>query len=74
MRRSALIAADELTVFALGDPGRAGFLAAALNQADPPYLADILQPGDNLVDLAVVRDLGAGATSYLTVKALVVLC
>jgi hypothetical protein len=41
-------ASSELTLFALRDPGRADFLAAALNQADRPFLADILQPGDIL--------------------------
>ncbi|MEU5941841.1 hypothetical protein ABZ807_22255 [Micromonospora sp. NPDC047548] len=61
-------ASSELTLFALSDPARAGFLAASLNQADRPYLADILQPGDIFVDLAVMHDLGIGASSYLTVK------
>ena len=61
-------AASEITLFALRDPGRAHFLASALNQAHRPHLADILQPSDIFVDLAVVHDRGAGAASYLTVK------
>jgi hypothetical protein len=62
-------ASSELTLFALSRSDRAGVLAAALDQTDRPYLADILQPGGVFVDLAVVRDRGFGATCYLTVKA-----
>ncbi|MEU8264820.1 hypothetical protein AB0C02_29915 [Micromonospora sp. NPDC048999] len=62
-------ASSEVTLFALSDPARAGFLAASLNQIDRPYLAEILQPGDIFVDLAVGHDRGTGASSYLTVKA-----
>lgn len=61
-------ATSEITVFALQDPGRSRLLASTLNQAQRPDLAEILQPGDIFVDLAVVHDLGAGAASYLTVK------
>jgi hypothetical protein len=49
--------------------GRNDQLVAALNQADRPVLADNLQPGDVVVDLGAVHDLGAGAASYLSVKA-----
>ncbi|WP_410809513.1 hypothetical protein [Micromonospora sp. 067-2] len=63
-------ATSEITVFALEDPDRCRLLASTLNQAHPPDLAEILQPGDIFVDLAVVHDLGAGAASYLTVKTL----
>jgi len=62
-------ATSELTLFALRGPDRADSLAAALNQNRRPHLADILRAGDIFVDLAVVRDLGAGPASYLTVKA-----
>ncbi|WP_239090885.1 hypothetical protein [Asanoa iriomotensis] len=61
-------ATSELTLFALRGPDRADSLAAALNQNHRPRLADILQAGDIFVDLAVVRDLGAGPASYFTVK------
>ena len=62
-------ATSEITLFALRDQDRSHFLASALNQAPGPHLADILQPGDIFVDLTVVHDLGAGAASYLTIKA-----
>nr|WP_230582377.1 hypothetical protein [Salinispora tropica] len=61
-------ATSEITIFALQDPDRASMLASALNQAHHPELAEILHPGDILVDVAVVHDLGAGPASYLTIK------
>ncbi|MBB4743554.1 hypothetical protein BJY16_007013 [Actinoplanes octamycinicus] len=61
--------ASELTVFALHHSGRRDILVAALNQSDRPRLATLLEPGEIFVDMAVVRESGAGARSYLTVKA-----
>lgn len=61
--------ASELTVFALHHSGRRDILAAALNQSDRPDLATLLEPGEVFVDMAVIRESGAGAKSYLTVKA-----
>jgi hypothetical protein len=61
--------ASELTVFALRHPGRGDILATALNQSDRPDLATILEPGEIFVDMAVDRESGAFARSYLTVKA-----
>ncbi|MEU7588848.1 hypothetical protein AB0A95_21435 [Micromonospora sp. NPDC049230] len=62
-------ATSEITLFALAEAERARLLTRALNQRDRPGLTEILQPGDIFVDLAVVHDLGAGAASYLTIKA-----
>lgn len=61
-------ATSEITLFALRDPGRTRLLASTLNQAHHPDLAEILQPGDIFVDLAVVHDLVPGGASYLTIK------
>jgi hypothetical protein len=61
-------ASSEITMFALGDPGRAHSLTLTLDQPDRPALAEILQPGDIFLDLAVIHDLGAGAANYFTVK------
>ncbi|MFC4069912.1 hypothetical protein [Actinoplanes subglobosus] len=61
--------ASELTVFGLRDPGRRGVLVAALSRDERPELAAVLEPGEIFVDMAVIRESGAGISNHLTVKA-----
>ena len=63
-------ASSEISILGTASEARSEAQVEALRSDDRPELAAILGPGDVFVDLTVVRDLGFGFTSYLTVKAL----
>ncbi|GAA1810392.1 hypothetical protein GCM10009682_35050 [Luedemannella flava] len=56
---------SEVTLFGVADPQR---LQTALAGVMRPCLAELLHPGDLVVDLSIVRDIEAGGMSFLSVR------